>query len=109
MSAISLPFYALLVGRNWLQWHGAYDDPESSLSHRLATVTTMIRDHVDTAPSGGIRCVSLCTGECPDLPPAHRPRTESSDSPILGDDTHRARTASNMDDVAAVVDVLLRR
>jgi hypothetical protein len=35
--------------------------------HRLATVTTMIRDHVDTAPSGGIRCVSLCTGECRDL------------------------------------------
>jgi hypothetical protein len=67
VSAISLLLYALLVGRNWLQWHGAYDDPESSLSHRLATVTTMIRDHVDTAPSGGIRCVWLCTGECRDL------------------------------------------
>lgn len=38
-----------------------------------------------------------------------RQRLKAATEPILGDDTHRARTASNMDDVAAVVDVLLRR
>jgi hypothetical protein len=33
----------------------------------MATGTTMIRGHVDTAPAGSIRCLSLCAGECRDL------------------------------------------
>jgi hypothetical protein len=44
-----------------------------------------------------------------DMGKKDRQRLKAATSPILGDDTHRARTASNMDDVAAAIDVLLRR
>ncbi|GAA2126860.1 SAM-dependent methyltransferase [Actinomadura napierensis] len=52
---------------DWRAWHGAYDDPESSLARRLATVRERIREVLDAAPSGPLRAVSLCAGEGRDL------------------------------------------
>ena len=44
-----------------------------------------------------------------DMGKKDRQRLKAATGPILDDDTHRARRASNMDDFVAVVDVLLRR
>ncbi len=55
------------MSRDWVQWHSAYDDPESSLSRRLSIVQRLIRDAVDTAPSGPIRLLSLCAGDARDM------------------------------------------
>lgn len=44
-----------------------------------------------------------------DMGKKDRQRLRAATEPILDDDTHRSRTASNMDDVAAVVALLLRR
>ncbi|MDL4815793.1 SAM-dependent methyltransferase [Actinomadura opuntiae] len=52
---------------DWAAWHGAYDDPESNLSRRLATVRERIREVLDGAPPGPLRAVSLCAGEGRDL------------------------------------------
>ncbi len=53
--------------RDWVQWHSAYNDPDSSLSHRLSIVQRLIRNAVDAAPSGPIRVLSLCAGDARDI------------------------------------------
>ncbi|HEU5032123.1 MAG TPA: SAM-dependent methyltransferase [Spirillospora sp.] len=52
---------------DWAAWHNAYDDPESNLSRRLATVQDRIREVLDESPPGAFRMVSLCAGEGRDL------------------------------------------
>lgn len=51
----------------WVEWHAAYDRPESSLARRLLVVQERIRQVLDAAPPGPIRVVSLCAGEGRDL------------------------------------------
>ena len=53
--------------RDWKEWHQAYDDPSSHLNRRLEVVVGMIREFLDAAPPGAIRCLSLCAGRAPDL------------------------------------------
>lgn len=53
--------------RDWVQWHSAYNNPDSSLSRRLAIVQRLIRDAVDTASPGPIRLLSLCAGDGRDI------------------------------------------
>jgi len=55
------------MGRDWIDWHTAYADPESSLSQRLRTVQEQIRAALDAAPAGPIPVVSMCAGEGRDL------------------------------------------
>jgi hypothetical protein len=55
-----------LVSR-WLDWHDAYDAPESPLSRRLAIVRGCISDALDAAPPGPVRVVSLCAGDGRDI------------------------------------------
>ena len=52
---------------DWHEWHTAYDQPESPLSRRLATVQGCIRTVLDAAAPGPIRVVSMCAGEGRDL------------------------------------------
>ncbi|GAA4103731.1 class I SAM-dependent methyltransferase [Actinomadura miaoliensis] len=54
-------------GRDWAEWHRAYDDPRSSLSRRLRTVRQRVREALDVAPAGRLRAVSLCAGQGRDL------------------------------------------
>ncbi|MBS2537222.1 hypothetical protein KGQ20_31145 [Catenulispora sp. NF23] len=65
--------------RDWKNWFAAYDDPESPLVKRLATVQQGIRRALDEAPSGVIKVLSLCAGEGRDLIPvlADHPRRAS--------------------------------
>lgn len=52
------------MSRDWLDWHGAYDDPASSLSKRLAVVQRHVRDAID---GGARRVLSLCAGDGRDV------------------------------------------
>jgi hypothetical protein len=55
------------MSKDWIDWHRAYDDPDSSLSERRQVVSGMVRRFLDEAPPGPLRCLSLCAGEAPDL------------------------------------------
>lgn len=52
--------------RDWLEWHRAYDDPNSRLSRRLRIVQEHLRHAIDERP-GAIRIVSMCAGEGRDV------------------------------------------
>ncbi|GAA3507941.1 class I SAM-dependent methyltransferase family protein [Actinomadura keratinilytica] len=54
-------------GRDWAEWHRAYDDPRSPLSRRLRTVRQRVREALDAAPAGRLRAVSVCAGQGRDL------------------------------------------
>jgi len=53
--------------RDWALWHEAYDDPQSSISQRLALVRSHLSDALDVVPAGPIRLLSLCAGEGRDV------------------------------------------
>lgn len=52
--------------RDYVEWHRAYDDPQSSLSWRLRTVQGYLRDELDGRP-GPLRIVSVCAGDGRDV------------------------------------------
>jgi hypothetical protein len=56
-----------MMRRDWVEWHAAYDDPESRLSRRLAVVRARIVEALDAAPPGPLRAVSICAGQGRDL------------------------------------------
>jgi hypothetical protein len=67
------------VPKDWLEWHEPYDDPESRLSLRLASVQSHIARALDTHPPGTIRLLSMCAGQGRDLLgvlPAHPRRDD---------------------------------
>jgi hypothetical protein len=53
--------------RDWAAWHAGYDDPQSSLSQRLALVRSHLSAALDAAPPGPIRLLSLCAGQGRDV------------------------------------------
>jgi len=52
--------------RDYVGWHAAYDDPESSLSVRLRHVQRAILDWFDRTP-GPVRVLSSCAGQGHDI------------------------------------------
>lgn len=56
-----------MAQRDWLAWHGAYDDPGSPLTRRLRTVRQRIEVALGRIPPGPVRAVSLCAGQGRDL------------------------------------------
>jgi hypothetical protein len=52
---------------HWIRWHAPYADPGSSLSRRLAVVQRRLTEALDSAPSGPVRVVSLCSGQGRDV------------------------------------------
>ena len=54
---------------DWVEWHQAYDDPESSLSKRLSVVRRRIGACLDAAEHVPLRIVSLCAGDGRDVLP----------------------------------------
>ncbi len=55
--------------KDWLEWHGPYDDPGSPLSARLAAVQEEIRRALPAAPAEPFRVVGVCAGQGRDLIP----------------------------------------
>lgn len=51
--------------RDYRDWHKAYDDPDSDLSHRLAAVQRVLREEFDRR--GPCRILSLCAGDGRDV------------------------------------------
>jgi hypothetical protein len=56
-----------VAGRDWWEWHRAYDDPSSSLARRLAIVQRHLETALDRCPAGPIQVVSVCAGQGRDL------------------------------------------
>ncbi|HEX5408089.1 MAG TPA: class I SAM-dependent methyltransferase [Pseudonocardiaceae bacterium] len=52
---------------DWASWHGAYDQPESSLNRRLAAVRRRIAAALDEQPPGRVTVISACAGQGRDL------------------------------------------
>jgi hypothetical protein len=52
---------------DWVDWHDAYNRPDSSLSQRLRVVQAQIRAMLDAAPAGPVRALSVCAGQGHDL------------------------------------------
>jgi hypothetical protein len=48
-------------------WHRRYDDPDSSLSRRLAVVQGLLSEVLDVAPPGGCSLLSMCAGDGRDV------------------------------------------
>ncbi len=68
------------MSTDWVAWHGAYEDAESSLSRRLRVVRGRIGEVLDAADDGPIRILSLCAGAGGDVLPelAARPRVRAT-------------------------------
>jgi hypothetical protein len=65
--------------RDWVEWHLAYQDPESALSRRLERVRQHLAKAIDDAPAGQVSLVSLCAGQGHDVLgvlPGHRRRDD---------------------------------
>lgn len=56
-----------LKAKDWHAWHAGYDDPESSLSRRLACVQERITHFLDAAAPGPVNVISICAGQGRDL------------------------------------------
>lgn len=52
---------------DWYAWHDDYEDPDSTLAHRLQWVQAQLRSALDHAPAGPIRLVGLCSGQGRDI------------------------------------------
>lgn len=52
---------------DWYDWHEDYEDPDSTLAHRLVWVQRQLRSALDQAPAGPIRLVGLCSGQGRDI------------------------------------------
>lgn len=69
--------------RDWLVWHDAYADPDSSQSRRLTVVRRRIGDALDASPAGPVRVLSLCAGDGRDLLPELAARPERTVAAVL--------------------------
>lgn len=56
-----------MAASDWVEWHEAYEDPDTPLSRRLTLVQARITEFLDQAPPGPLRAVSLCAGQGRDL------------------------------------------
>jgi hypothetical protein len=65
-----------MTSPDWLTWHQPYNDPDSSLSHRLLRVQHRLIQALDAQQAGPIRVLSMCAGQGRDLigPLAQHPR-----------------------------------
>jgi hypothetical protein len=57
------------IVEDWVRWHRAYDDPDSSLARRLVVVRRRIAEALDALGSRAQRILSLCAGDGRDLLP----------------------------------------
>jgi hypothetical protein len=63
---------AMAKDKDWLEWHRHYDNPNSSISLRLAIVQSDLRRALAEAPrgeDGTIHLISMCAGEGRDVLP----------------------------------------
>jgi hypothetical protein len=85
------------VTRDWVDWHSAYESPDSWLSRRLAVVQEQLRAALDRQPAGEIPVVSICAGQGRDLIPvvAAHPRREDVRARLVELDSANAHFAAD--------------
>jgi hypothetical protein len=92
----------------WARWHGAYEDPSSSLSARLRAVQSMLGAALDEVPAGTeeIRVVSLCAGQGRDVIDvvATHPRGPAVSALLVEQDPALVRFARTRAEAAGVGD-----
>jgi hypothetical protein len=83
---------------DWYEWHTDYDEPESVLAHRLATVRQHMRDALAEVPDGPVRAVVLCAGQGRDLAGAleAHPRAADVSGRIVEIDPRNTETAQRL-------------
>lgn len=60
-------FRRMVEEGHWVRWHTRYEDPESSISRRLAVVKRLLSDALLARPPGPIQLVSICAGQGRDV------------------------------------------
>jgi hypothetical protein len=87
---------------DWVEWHRAYDVPDSALAVRLGLVQARIRRALDEAPPGEIRLVSMCAGQGRDVIGAVRdhPRRRDVRGRLVELDPRNAAIARELGDDA---------
>jgi hypothetical protein len=85
----------MVVNEHWKRWHEVYDDPESSLSHRVAVVRRRLAEALTRTAPGPIRLVSMCAGQGRDVIPvlASHPRGPDVTARLVELDHDLAATA----------------
>jgi hypothetical protein len=81
--------------KDWMVWHGAYEDPSSALAARLERVRAHLSRAIDQAPPGPVRLVSLCAGQGHDVIgvlPSH-PRRRDVTAVLVESDARNAGRA----------------
>ncbi|HEX3454853.1 MAG TPA: hypothetical protein VHS03_09515 [Gaiellaceae bacterium] len=83
--------------RDWVDWHGQYEQPDSWLSRRLVVVQEQLRAALDREPPGEIPLVSLCAGQGRDVVPvvAAHPRREDVHARLVELDPANVRVAAD--------------
>lgn len=72
--------------RDWQEWHRDYDDPDSSLSRRLADVRRVLGADLDARAAEGrrtLRLLSLCAGDGRDTIPVLAARRDLEVDAVL--------------------------
>jgi hypothetical protein len=87
---------------HWVRWHAAYEDPNSSLSGRLAVVQALLRRTLDVAAEGSIRVLSMCAGQGRDVIGVltNHPRRSDVLARLVERETELARQARAAGDAA---------
>lgn len=97
--------------KDWVAWHGAYDDPGSSLSLRLERVRAHLARAIDEAPPGPVSLVSLCAGQGRDVVgvlPWH-PRRDDVSALLVEIDPKNAELARQATEAAGLGRVRVRQ
>lgn len=100
------------MGTDWVGWHEQYDDPTSSMPHRLAAVRARLSDALDTVESQRPGILSLCAGDGRDVIPvlAHASNGKSSratlveSSPVLAERARASAAAARLDVSVRIAD-----
>jgi hypothetical protein len=54
-------------GRDWYEWHAAYEDADSTLARRLTVIQGWLRQALDQLPAGPVRLISMVAGQARDV------------------------------------------
>jgi hypothetical protein len=96
--------------KDWVAWHGAYDDPSSPLAARLRRVRLWLSEAIDRAPPGPVGLVSLCAGQGHDVIgvlPGH-PRRDDVRAVLVESDPRNAEAARGAAAEAGLAQVEVR-
>jgi len=66
--------------RDYRAWHNDYDDPQSSLSQRLAVVQRRLGERLSAMPPGPIQIISMCAGQGRDVIPVLQQHLRAPDT-----------------------------